>query len=159
MSVGPTGSSKYCSRSRPPGLRTLSRKSDASVDAILFVVSAGRRWRGGFQKWAFFPFIHRPHWNRAADLDWCLFRLRLDRNRLQDRFSVVDAARFAGLLISTFSGSRAWLSIVDLLRSLLFRDPLVGVGGVDSRDRFRRVIRIVFRQKGRTLEDYRLHYR
>ena len=31
---GPAGSSKYCSRSRPPGLRTLSRKSVASFDAI-----------------------------------------------------------------------------------------------------------------------------
>src|SRR6266705_1146384 len=105
------------------------------------------------------PDVSRTDWIRAADLDWCLFRLRLDRNRFQDRFSVVGAARFAGLLISNFSGSRAWLSIVDLLRSLLFRDPFGGVGGVDSRDRFRRVIRIVFRQKGRTLEDHRLHFR
>src|ERR1700694_3066044 len=89
VAFGAVPSSKYCSGSRPPGLRTLSRKSAASSDAILLVGIARRRCRR-FQQRVVVHFVQRSNRYGAPDLDrlFRLFFCRFDGNRLQNRFAV-----------------------------------------------------------------------
>jgi len=101
------------------GIEDAQPKSDASVDAILIVVSAGRDGVVAFNNAPSSTSFHRPNWNRAADLDWCLFRLR-DESAFKIGF---PSSVLLALLVFDFELQRESRLAVDCrsFASLLFR--------------------------------------